>query len=132
MNDRRTKALLIVSGLILTSVGAGILFWPQAFYESNGTLLGNEPSLLSEVRASGGLLLGGGIIVLLSVFRPLLRRQALGLSTLVFIAYGLARLAGIVLDGMPSTNLILSTGIELLVGILCAFELRRLRVNRLA
>ena len=131
MNDTRTKALLIVSGLILISVGAGILFWPHGFYESNGTVLGDEPGLLSEVRASGGLLLGCGLIVFLAAFRSLLRRQALGLSALVFIAYGLARLASMAMDGMPSTSLVVSTGIELLAGVLCVLELRQLRASTL-
>ncbi len=132
MNDTGTRVLLIFSGLILISVGAGILFWPHGFYESNGTVLGNDPGLLSEVRASGGLLLGCGLIVFLSAFRSWLRRPALGLSALVFIAYGLARLASMVMDGMPSTGLVVSTGIELLVGALCVLKLRRLRISTLA
>lgn len=129
MNNTGTKVLLLVSGLILISVGVGILLVPQAFYESNGTILGNEPSLLSEVRAGGGLLLGSGVIVILSLFRSRLSRQALGLSALVFIAFGIARLVSMVIDGMPSISLVISTGIELLVGTLCVFELRRLRIS---
>lgn len=132
MSDKRTKTLLIVSGLILISVGTGILFWPHGFYESNGTVLGNGPSLLSEIRASGGLLLGCGAIVLLSAIRPSLRRPALRLSALVFIAYGLARLTSMAIDGMPATSLVISTGIELLLGVLCVLELRRLRTGALA
>jgi hypothetical protein len=125
MNDTGTRVLLIVSGLILICVGAGILLWPHGFYESNGTLLGNEPRLLSEVRAAGGLLFGCGVVVFLSAFRSLLGRQALALSALVFLAYGLARLASMVMDGMPSSSLVVSTGIELLVGALCVIALRR-------
>lgn len=132
MNSIGTKGLLTISGLILVAVGAGILFWPHGFYLSNGILLGNEPSLLSEVRAGGGLLFGCGIIILFSVFRSLLRRQALGLSALIFIAYGLTRLASIVIDGVPSTSLIVSTGIELLVGVLCLLKLRRIHITSLA
>ena len=127
MNDKRTKALLLVSGVILFLVGAGILLLPHGFYKSNGTILGPEPSLLSEVRAGGGLLLVCGIVVLIAALRSSLSRQALALSALVFMAYGLARLTSMVVDGMPSTSLVVSTGIELLVGALCALELRRLR-----
>lgn len=132
MKNTSIKILLIVSGLILLIVGAGILFLPHGFHESNGTILGNEPSLLSEVRASGGLLLGCGIVVILAAFRPSMRRQALSLSALVFLAYGLARLASMGLDGMPSSSLVASTGIELVVGALCALALRRLPQNKLA
>ena len=125
MKSTGTRVLLIVSGLILGLVGTGILFLPHGFYESNGTILGGEPSLLSEVRASGGLLLVCGIVVLCATFRSSMRRQALTLSALVFLAYGLARLVSMVMDGIPSTGLIVSTGIELLVGALCVVALRR-------
>jgi len=125
MKSAGTKILLIVSGLILLLVGAGIVFLPHGFYESNGTILGNEPSLLSEIRANGGLLLVCGIVVLVGVFRFSMHRPALALSALVFLAYGLARLASMVIDGMPSTSLVISAGIELLVGTLCAIVLRR-------
>ena len=132
MKSTGTRILLIVSGLLLFIVGTGILFLPHGFYESNGTILGSEPSLLSEVRASGGLLLVCGIVVLIAAFRSSMRRQALALSALVFLAYGLARLASMVLDGMPSSSLVISTGIEILVGALCVLELRRLCASTLA
>ncbi|KAA3636729.1 MAG: DUF4345 domain-containing protein [Calditrichaeota bacterium] len=129
MNNRKTKVLLIFSGLILLSVGAGILFWPHEFYKSNGTILGNEPGLLSEIRAGGGLLFGAGIFVFFSVFRSKLHHQALRLSALVYITFGIARLASIVFDGVPSTSLVVSTGIELLVGTLCILALRQFHIN---
>jgi hypothetical protein len=132
MKRTGTRILLVISGLILVVVGTGVLFLPHGFYESNGTILGSEPSLLSEIRASGGLLFGCGIVVLIAAFRSSIRRQALALSALVFLAYGVARLAGMAIDGMPSTSLIVSTGIELLVGTLCALQLRRPPANTLA
>ncbi len=125
MTGKTTTALLAISGLILLVIGVGILFFPHGFYESNGTILSNEPSLLSEIRASGGLLLACGIVIILAAFRPVLRRQALGLSALVFLSYGLARVASFALDGMPAMSLIASTGIELAVGGLCLWMLLR-------
>lgn len=131
MNNIKTKILLITSGLILLSVGLSILFLPHAFYQSNGTILGNEPSLLSEIRAGGGMLLVSGILVIIDTFRKSLHRQALALSALVFLAYGVARLASMVMDGIPSTSLVISTGIELLVGTLCLIVLLKNNQYRL-
>ena len=125
MKSTGTRILLIVAGLILVIVGAAILFLPHGFYESNGTILGSEASLLSEIRASGGLLLVCGIVVAAAAFRSSMHRQALALSALVFLAYGLARLASLVMDGIPSTSLLFSTGIELLVGALCVLAMRK-------
>lgn len=131
MKSTSTKILLVVSGLILILVGTGIVFLPHGFYESNGTILGSEPSLLSEVRAGGGLLLVCGIVILLASFRPSIYKQALILSALVFLAYGNARLISMVIDGLPSSNLIVSAGIELLVGALCLVKLRLNHPSRL-
>jgi hypothetical protein len=51
-----TSIFLTVSGLLLLAIGSTILFVPHAFYASDGIVLGNNPSLLSEIRAPGGLL----------------------------------------------------------------------------
>ena len=125
MKSTSTKIILFVSGLILVIVGVGILFMPHDFYESNGTILGSEPGLLSEIRASGGLLFVCGIVILIAAFRSSMRTQALALSALVFLSYGLVRLASMVIDGLPSTSLVVSAGIELFVGLLCVIALRR-------
>lgn len=125
MKSTGTRILLFVAGLILLLVGTGVLVLPHGFYESSGTILGSEPSLLSEIRASGGLLLACGIVVLFAAFRSSIHKQALVLSALVFLAYGVARLASMVIDGMPSTSLVISAGIELLIGALCTIALRR-------
>lgn len=125
MKSTGTRILLFVAGLILVLVGTGVLFFPHGFYESNGTILGSEPGLLSEIHASGGLLLVCGIVILIAPFRSSMRRPALALSAMVFLAYGLARHASMVMNGMPSTSLVVSAGIELPIGTLCAIALRR-------
>ena len=110
-----TSILLIVSGLLLLAIGGTILFVPHAFYASDGIVLGTDPSLLSEIRAPGGLLATSGLFILAGVFRPTLRSFALMLTILVYGSFGLSRLVGLALDGMPSNSLAIATVIELVM-----------------
>jgi hypothetical protein len=64
-----TLIFLSVSGLLLLIIGGTILLVPQAFYASDGIALGNDPSLLSEIRAPGGLLATSGLFILTGVMR---------------------------------------------------------------
>lgn len=126
MTRLQTSGFIAIAALILTYVGASILFTPVGFYAANGTMLEHQPNILSEVRASGGLLLGSGIAIFLSLFIPTLRRQALGLSSLVYLTYGFARVFSMLLDGMPSMSLTLSAGVEILIGALSALVWTRI------
>lgn len=115
MNNRSTLVFLFLSGLLLLGIGGAILLVPHAFHAGNGIVLGDDPSLLSEVRAPGGLLTASSILILLGTFRRHLRQPAMMLTVLIYGSFGLARLLGLVLDGMPSNGLMGSTVIELFV-----------------
>lgn len=106
---------LSISGLLLLIIGSTILLMPQSFYASDGVLLGNNPSLLSEVRASGGMLTGGALVIFAGIFRPTLRSLAMTLSVLIYGSFGLARLLSLTIDGMPSNNLLVAIVVELTV-----------------
>ena len=106
---------LSISGLLLLIIGSNILLMPQSFYASDGVLLGNNPRLLSEVRASGGMLTGGALVIFAGIFRPTLRSLAMTLSVLIYGSFGLARLLSLTIDGMPSNNLLVATLVELTV-----------------
>ena len=109
-----TVIFLSVSGLLL-AIGGTILLVPHTFYASDGIMLGNNPSLLSEIRAPGGLLATSALFILAGAFRPTLRSLALTLTILVYGSFGFSRLVGLSLDGMPSNSLVIATGVELAV-----------------
>ncbi len=104
---------LSVSGLLLVTIGGTILLVPHAFYASDGIMLGHDPSLLSEIRAPGGLLVASGLFILTGVLRSTVRSPALMLTVLVYGSFGLSRLVGFFLDGMPSNSLVIATAVEL-------------------
>ncbi|MEM8486159.1 MAG: DUF4345 domain-containing protein [Bacteroidota bacterium] len=112
---RSTAIFLFVAGVLLLAIGIGILFTPHAFHASNGIFLGADPNLLSELRAPGGLLLGSALIILAGAFRTKLRSQAVDLTILVYGTFGLARLVGFLLDGIPASGIVAATIIELVV-----------------
>ena len=103
--SRLTSFFLGFAALLLLAIGGTILLIPHTFYASDGIMLGNNPSLLSEIRAPGGLLASSGLLILLGAFRSNLRSLSITLTALVYGAFGLSRLVGFALDGMPSSSL---------------------------
>ena len=117
MKNPMTVTYLVIAGLLLLAIGSAILLAPHAFHGSNGIILGDNPNLLSEIRAPGGLLAGSGIIVLMGAFRTRLRTPAVQLATLVYGSFGAARLVSVVFDGVPSSSIVGATVLELVVAV---------------
>ncbi|HAE93298.1 DUF4345 domain-containing protein [Hyphomonas atlantica] len=123
MTQPLTRILLAVSGTTGLAIGLAVLFQPHAFLASSGISLGTDASLLSEIRAPGGLLLLCSLVALGGAIRHNLMQTGLVFSALIYSTYGLSRLVSIVLDGMPSHSLQLATFIELAIGALSLFAL---------
>ena len=132
MKNTMTVIYLVIAGLLLLAIGGAILLAPHAFHGSNGIILGDNPNLLSEIRAPGGLLAVSGIVILLGTLRLRLRASAVQLTTLVYGSFGLARLVSMVLDGMPSSSIVGATSLELIVAFVGLVILRRARVQHTA
>ncbi|MGH1364186.1 MAG: DUF4345 domain-containing protein [Calditrichia bacterium] len=129
MKNSIVRSLLAVSGLIALGIGFTILFQPHALFASNGIALGDDPNLLSEVRAPGGLLIGCGIAILLSTFRYRNLHFALMLSATAYGLFGMSRLISMLLDGVPSSPLIAATVVELLIGGVCLLAIHYFNQN---
>lgn len=115
MKHTATTIYLAIAGLLLLVIGSAILLAPHTFHGSNGIVLGNNPSLLSEVRAPGGLLAASGALALISLIRSGVRLFAAQLMILVFGSFGSARLISVALDGIPSSSIIGATILEFIV-----------------
>lgn len=118
LDSQATVIFLFLTGLLLLAIGGTILLAPHAFHAGNGIVLGDDPSLLSEIRAPGGLLVGSAILVLIGTLRRDMRSLAVLLTVLVYGSFGLARLVGLALDGMPSNGIVGATAIELAIAAL--------------
>jgi hypothetical protein len=112
------KAVLLISGLIGVGVGTAQLFVPVMFEASAGIQLGEDISLLSEIRAAGGALLVGGIMMMAGAFVSKLTLISMLLSSLFFLAYGFSRLLAMLVDGIPNPSLVAATAVEMIIGLL--------------
>ncbi|RAJ05211.1 uncharacterized protein DUF4345 [Chitinophaga skermanii] len=126
------KITLILAGIIGITVGIGQLFFPIAFEGSTGITLSNNTSLLSEFHGAGGTLLGAGIIILIGAFSTAIRGFALMLTALFYLGYGIARLYGMLADGLPNEGLIVVTVIEVVIGTLALVLYRQYKRQQFA
>jgi len=118
------RLTLGVAGLMALGIGLAITFTPQGFYAGYGIEIGNDPTMLSELRAPGANLAVLGALIFAGVFRSDLMRLSAALGTVVFLAFAFGRLIGIVLDGMPAEGIVTALAIELVAGALCLLSLR--------
>lgn len=132
MKNVTTLIYLVIAGILLIAVGGAIVFMPHTFHGSNGITLGDNPNLLSEVRAPGALLLCSGVAILMGAIRQQLRHLALTLSVLVYTSFGLSRLVSMVIDGMPSSSIVGAALIEVSVGLVGLLIVYRAQARRAA
>lgn len=118
------KIALGLSGLTAVTIGASILFAPHAFYAGYGITLGEDPNLLSELRAPGAGLAGFGFLMLLGIWRHSALPIAIAAALTVFIAFPAGRLIGLAVDGMPSGSIIAALVVELVIAALCLAAFR--------
>jgi hypothetical protein len=117
MKNSIATTYLVLAGTLLLAIGGAILLAPHAFHASNEIQLGNNPSLLSEIRAPGGLLTATATLALISVFRRRLRASTIPMLVLVYGSFGLARLVSMVQDGIPAAPIVAATVLELIVAV---------------
>jgi hypothetical protein len=126
-NSKVLETILFISGLILAAFGAAILLMPVEMAALNGIDLDGQISLLSETRAPGGALLASGILVISGAFIPKLTFTSVVVSALVYLSYGLSRILGMAIDGMPARGLVQATVLEIVTGLVCVFALVKYR-----
>lgn len=125
------KITLGISGLTAVGIGSFIMVAPHAFYASYGITLGDNASLLSELRAPAAGLITLGVFMLTGIWRTAMAQLAVAASLIVFLAFPAGRLIGVAVDGMPSGGIIGALVLEIAIAILCilAFS-RRARRSR--
>ena len=133
MKNSLTVTYLVLAGLLLLTIGGTLILAPHAFHGGNGVVLGDNPNLLSEIRAPGGILVSSAIIILIGAFRAPLRLRAVQLTTLVYGSFGVPRLVSIALDGLPASSIVAAMALELAFALIGLVMLWRWKaVSRLA
>ena len=124
------KTTLGISGLTAVGIGAMITFAPHAFYASYGIVLGENPSLLSELRAPAAGLTALGILMLLGIWKSALAQLAVAATLIVFLTFPAGRVIGLVVDGMPSFGIIGALLLEIAIAGLCLIAFRKRLIGR--
>jgi uncharacterized protein YjeT (DUF2065 family) len=114
VRERYVRATLAIAGGVAVAVGAAITLVPHSFIDIDG-----DPSadLLSETRAPGGALVAIGLFIVVAAARRQRLNTAAWMATLLYLGYGLARAAGLIVDGWSSATIVAATIIELAIGI---------------
>ena len=121
------KAILIVLGLLLIGIGLWRLFDPIGFFQNSGITLDNQAGLLSEARATGGAVVGFGLLILLGAFIQKLSYTSTIAAIVLFLGFGVARLIGFAMDGNPGDGVIQGIIIEFVFGLIAVFALFKYR-----
>lgn len=114
-----TTIALALASLTALGVGIGLLGFPVQFYAASQVTLPADVSLMNDLRAYGGGVLGSGVVISLGLFRPGFRLASLTAAGLIYLGFGLARAAAIVVDGMPASSFVLVMWVELIIGAAC-------------
>ena len=124
-NKMGEKVVLFLAGIIAVGIGLAAGLWPKAFYASSGIFLGENISLLSEVRAPAMVLTVSGLIMLAAVMASKFRAFALAVAAVLYLSYGGGRLLSLAMDGVPHFNLLAAMVLEIGVGLLCVYTFWR-------
>ncbi|MEO1323451.1 MAG: DUF4345 domain-containing protein [Pseudomonadota bacterium] len=109
---------LVGAGALGVLIGGSLMFFPKAFLAMSDVFIDHDPGLLSELTAPSGILILGGTLMILAATRLRFAPLALFFGAAVYGSYGVARLVGMALHGIPSDTLISATIIEVTVATL--------------
>jgi hypothetical protein len=114
---RLTQAYLALAAATALFVGLGMLSMPAFFYGSYGIDPTLSPSLASELRSPGVLLITIGLFFAYGIISPQWRNLALWAAAIFYLGYATARALSLALDGIPSSSLIAAGAVELALGL---------------
>ncbi len=112
------KIILGFAGFIAFAIGSFITLAPVAFYAGYGINLDNDPNLLNELRGPGANLAVLGAVVMAGLFIQSLTKTSIAIALVIFLAFPVGRVIGIIADGLPSESVLAALAIEVIVGAL--------------
>ena len=119
MKNSLMKIYLFIAGLIVILVGSYMAFMTHTYVQTmDPNIAQSAPSLLSDLRGLGGLLLVVGGYVLVGNLRSAWQQGSLYAATALYTSFSLFRSLGFILDGFPGTAVMIAYALEvLLMGI---------------
>lgn len=122
-NSNALKGILILLGIVLIVLGSWRLFDPIGFFVNSGLILGNDTGLMNEARATGGVIVAFGLLIITGSFNQKISYTSTIASVILFFGFGIGRLIGFIIDGYPNELLIQGVIFEFIFGSLGLFAL---------
>ncbi|MCG9630415.1 DUF4345 domain-containing protein [Vibrio sp. Isolate30] len=119
------RIVLGAAGFTAFVIGGLISLSPLEFYASYGVAIDSEPSLLSELRGLGANLAALGMLMIAGLFSSSLAKTSVVVAKVVFFAFPVGRMIGIMADGMPSQSILTALAIEIVFAVLLVVAFRR-------
>jgi len=119
--------ILTILGALLIILGLWRLINPIAFFEFSGLVLSADAGLLSEARATGGAVVGLGLLIVLGAFKEKLTYTSTITAIVVFFGFGIARVIGVIIDGNPGSMVIQGLVSEFVAGLIALFAFIKYR-----
>jgi hypothetical protein len=116
-DSKALKVILFIAGLMFIIVGFATMVMPVDFAAMNGADILGQLAVLNDYRGSGGLMLGGGIIMMAGVFSSKLRYTSIVVATVMYLGKAIGRVVSFGTDGMPGDSLVKATVVEFVVGL---------------
>ena len=117
------KVFLALSGLIAAGIAVAIWTVPDAFYGSYGIDLGGDVNLINELKAPAGVLFVAGLAILAGAFRARYTSMSMKVAAILYLSFGVSRIASFVIDGMPGESIVSAALLEILIGAIALFGL---------
>ena len=121
------RLILFCSGLVAVGIAIAILVAPAAFYAGYGIDVTGDATLANELKAPAGALLVAGLIMFAGAFRRELAIVSLTTAAVVYLGYGLSRVASIAIDGVPHSGMVNAASVEIVIGAICLLTLLQVR-----
>ena len=113
MKSRSIISYLLLSGLILITIGAYISLTPTAYLAQFDLEVVDSTNFYSDLRAMGGCLVVFGLLALWGVFHLPVRPFSLLTTSIIFSTYVVFRIVAFIMDGFPGSMILLATAIEI-------------------
>ncbi|MCS0172344.1 DUF4345 domain-containing protein [Vibrio alginolyticus] len=119
------RIVLGIAGVTAFTIGGFIALEPHTFYLSYGITLADDPNLLSELRGPGTNLAVLGAVMLAGLFYHPLSKTSIIAAKIVFFAFPVGRVIGILTDGMPSEAVLAALAVEIAIAALLFVAFRK-------
>lgn len=113
-----SRLTLLCGGVMLFSIGAFLLVAPRMFLAASHVFVESDPGLMSELSAPTGMLILTGGFMILAAFKMRFAQTGLVIGAIIYGSYGVSRLIGMSLHGLPPEGLLTATKVELGIAVL--------------